>query len=160
MGINHSVFKPRLTSISTDTAFPAPVTQAGTISHATGTDIVTGSGFLSGKIKVGMYIYAASAAAGSRLRRIKSVDSDTTLHIDSSFGTTLTAVTFTTCYSGQINKMTITSVGTGDGVVDGVTLPKAAGPQPYYNEGGLAPVEVNGSGSNAVLISYQIQSPQ
>lgn len=158
MGINHNIFKPKALAVTTATAFPAPITKTGTISHVSGTTIVTGTGtLLMRDAMIGDYIYVASATAGSRLRKVVDVTSNDVLIIESSFGSTLSGVAFTICKSGLYNKVDIQVTGGSSGKIEGVTIPTGKTVS-YYNQGGLAPIEVDGSSSGDLLITSQLQS--
>lgn len=148
MAINHKPGVPGVLSSSTAGRLPAEVTQTGTISHADTSLLVIGTGTLfTSKLKVGQWIYANSV-----LRKITSIESDTRLLVDATFGATLTDVLLKTCESAVYRKIRIENVHASvASTVMGQSVP-AGKAVDFYEPAGLEPLFYDGT-SSTLLIS-------
>lgn len=112
---------------NTKNTFPAYATKTGTITIASGQKIAVGAGTaFTTELKVGGWLYIP---AQNELRKITGIHTDTSLAIDYAFTSAVAALT-AVLYIEPNNYKEISvaiPIGSGNGVLDGETLPAGIG---------------------------------
>lgn len=150
-----STTHPVLGVIPNKGCFPIPVLGTGTIS-TTNTDatdpglIVTGVGTLfqtgNARLKPQPGDYIASDSAGSTIRRIMEVRSDTVIKIEAKFVTALTGATFYIVKKSFYKMIYAKSTGTADAILQEQGFAQG---NTFLNGG--SPVQYDASASNAAI---------
>lgn len=154
--VNALIGLPRfLGALTNKETIPASESATGTITHTSGSKIVTGTGTkFKSELQVGQYIFISSIPA---IRKITDIDSDARLLIDSSFGSTLTAVTFKKVRSGIYSYLRLeNNHATVAAVVDGNNLPASKFVEYSNPTGSLGPILYDASSSSLLVSAIEI----